>query len=141
MAHQRRHIMGHAWHCSTIFFLITNLLNSLIGLENCSMLYVVVCRPQWLAVFHYRNMDQLSVDRLWRLAGVNRNLARRNVMDSTGVTSVVSLCATVNAMYSTGVTSVVSLCATVNAMYSTGVTSVVSLCATVNAMKNAADKF
>ena len=31
--------------------------NLLITLENGSMLYVVVCRPLWLAVFHLGNIN------------------------------------------------------------------------------------
>ena len=48
--HLIRHIKGdikrHAWHLpnDTLIYL---------SLENCSMLYVMVCLPQWNAVFYY----------------------------------------------------------------------------------------
>ena len=41
--------------------------------------------------------QRLAVGRHWRLARVYGGMARRNAMDSTGVTSVVSTCDTVAA--------------------------------------------
>ena len=73
--------------------------NLYLPLKYCSVLYVVVCRQRWLAVFHYRNMDQSSVGRHWRLTRVYGGIARINTMDSTRVSSVVSTCAIVTFTY------------------------------------------
>ena len=61
----------HQRACVAFVTIITDL-----PLENSSTLYVVVCRH-------------------WRLSRVNGGISRRNGMDSTGVTQVVSPCATV----------------------------------------------
>ena len=53
-------------------------------LENCATLCVVVCRQQWLAVFHYWNMDQLLQRSHWRITIVFGGIAGRNpTRDST----------------------------------------------------------
>lgn len=39
----------------------TDTIHTYLGVENCSTLFAVVCRPNGPAVFHWRNTDQLSV--------------------------------------------------------------------------------
>ena len=58
---------------------------------------VVVGGTQCIAVFNYRiNLMMISL-RHWRITKVCAMEVQRNAMDRTGVTSVVSPCATVNA--------------------------------------------
>ena len=95
MAHQSRHQRA----CEAFAIMIFPLITTYLALENRSMLYVVVCRPQCLNC----SVSLAEQGSIIIIGGPTGDLpecievARRKFIESIGDTSVVSSCATLSA--------------------------------------------